>query len=356
MALKQDERALLQLVCERGQSYADLAELLGISEQAVREKARAALSELGGADPDAEVGLTDYLLGQADPIGRADAVRHLQADPEARELAAEISAKLQAIAPAAQLPRLPEPKGRRRRAAATPPGEPEPAAASATGSGAAAAARSRPPRSAAQSRLIAALAAGGVILVFAILAIAGVFSSDDGSDSAEATAEAQREVTSVPLQARGGSGVAGEANFGLANDNLFVDLSVDGLNPDLGNDSVYVLWLMIEDGGGYPVSIVVPGQNGSVQDRYAVPTPVAVAVAGNARFVQVSESPARELRNQIDQAVQAGAPLVPFSGEVLARGRIPLAEGVQAPSGAEGSGVGDAGASDPGAGGDQPTP
>ena len=32
MALKQDERALLQLVCERGQSYGDLAELLGIGE------------------------------------------------------------------------------------------------------------------------------------------------------------------------------------------------------------------------------------------------------------------------------------------------------------------------------------
>ena len=29
MALKQDQRALLQLVCERGQTYADLAELLG---------------------------------------------------------------------------------------------------------------------------------------------------------------------------------------------------------------------------------------------------------------------------------------------------------------------------------------
>ena len=37
MALKQDERALLQLVCERGQSYTDLAELLAISEDEVRE-------------------------------------------------------------------------------------------------------------------------------------------------------------------------------------------------------------------------------------------------------------------------------------------------------------------------------
>ena len=94
MALKQDERALLQLVCERGQSYEDLAGLLGISEEEVRAKARSALTELGGADPDAEVGLTDYLLGQADPIGRADAVRYLQQDAEARELASSIATPL----------------------------------------------------------------------------------------------------------------------------------------------------------------------------------------------------------------------------------------------------------------------
>ena len=36
---------------------------------------RGALTALGGVDPDRNVGITDYLLGQADPIGRADAVR-----------------------------------------------------------------------------------------------------------------------------------------------------------------------------------------------------------------------------------------------------------------------------------------
>ena len=117
MAHKQDERALLQLVCERGQSYEDLAGLLGISEDEVRAKARHALTELGGADPDAEVPLTDYLLGQADPIGRADAVRHMQQDDETRELATTISTKLAAIAPSATLPSIPEPRGRKRKAA-----------------------------------------------------------------------------------------------------------------------------------------------------------------------------------------------------------------------------------------------
>ena len=123
MPLSGDQRALLQLLCERGQSYDDIAGLLGGTPGEVRERARAALTELGGSDPDAEVGLTDYLLGQADPIGRADAVRHLQADPDALELATRIETALRLIAPDAKAPRLPEPRGKRRRAATPAAGD-----------------------------------------------------------------------------------------------------------------------------------------------------------------------------------------------------------------------------------------
>ena len=91
---------MLQLLLERGQSYADLASLLGVDEAGVRARARAALTELAGADPDRNVGLTDYLLGQADPIGRADAVRHLKDDPHDLELATELTQKLRLVAPA----------------------------------------------------------------------------------------------------------------------------------------------------------------------------------------------------------------------------------------------------------------
>ena len=98
---------MLQLLLERGQSYADLASLLGVEEAEVRARARATLTELAGADPDRHVGLTDYLLGQADPIGRADAVRHLKDDPDDLELATEITQKIRLIAPDAELPRLP---------------------------------------------------------------------------------------------------------------------------------------------------------------------------------------------------------------------------------------------------------
>ncbi len=96
---------MLQLLLERDQSYEDIASLLGGSRDDVRRRARAALEELGGQDPDREVGLTDYILGQADPIGRADAARHLQSDPESLALAEELSTKLRLIAPAGDAPR-----------------------------------------------------------------------------------------------------------------------------------------------------------------------------------------------------------------------------------------------------------
>ncbi len=108
---------MLQLLLEGGQGYDDIGSLLGIPPDQVRSRARDALREMGGADPDAQVQLSDFLLGQADPIGRADAVRHLQNDPEANALASRLLTQLRLIAPQAELPEIPAPKGGRRAAA-----------------------------------------------------------------------------------------------------------------------------------------------------------------------------------------------------------------------------------------------
>ena len=236
MTLTADQQAMLQLLLERGQSYADLASVLGVGVDEVRSRARAALTELGGADPDAEVGLTDYLLGQADPIGRADAVRHLQADPDSERLAAELAERLRGIAPDAQLPRAPRAEG----------ASPHPQAG---------AERSLPPRR--DTRAIRAgpaarhdvpsPAAGDhraprappVLVIAAVLAIAGAFDGGDEepAPAAETTtsAEAEGEVlTSVPLEAQSGGDASGEAAFGVASgDQPYVDISLQRAEPTL---------------------------------------------------------------------------------------------------------------------------
>jgi hypothetical protein len=132
VAVTDEQRAMLQLLLEGGQGYEDIGSLLGIAPDEVRSRARLALTEIGGADPDAQVGLSDYLLGQADPIGRADAIRHLQSDPEANALAQRLVQNLRLLAPRATLPEIPEPRGGRRAATPPPPRAAAPAPPSAT--------------------------------------------------------------------------------------------------------------------------------------------------------------------------------------------------------------------------------
>lgn len=342
MALQGDQRALLQLLVERGQSYEDISGLLGSSAEDVRAQARAALTEIGGSDPDAEVGLTDYLLGQADPIGRADAVRHLQGDPEAHALAVRIEEGLREIAPAANLPKLPEPRGKARRAA-VPTG---PSAAADDRSSSSPSARppgEDPGRGGAsrQTKIIGAIAGAGVVLVVAILAIAGVFGGDDDEPAGTASAATETttedgttttaetaNVTEVKLEPVGDSGVAGSAGFGIANQSqLYVDLSVDGLDPKAPKDSTYFFWLMIGEEGGYPLNQpLVPDQNGRFSGRVAVPTAVAQTVAGQAQMVKVSLSPVDDLAAAAQEAARQQVPIVSFTGEELAEGKIPLAD------------------------------
>ena len=357
MPLRGDQRALLQLVTERGQSYEDISGLLGVSVEDARAQAREALTELGGSDPDAEVGLTDYLLGQADPIGRADAVRYLQGSPESLALAQRIQDGLSEIAPQATQPRLPEPRGRRARAATPGPGEapPAPAAADAGGAdGALARVRST------QGRLIAILGAAGVILLFVILAVAGAFSGDDDSSSTAASTTAgdsttasrqTSNITTVKLSPVGGSGVGGTAEFGLVNQSqLYVDLDIQGLDPTPAKGKTTLVWLMIGDQGGYPInnpvqSPIQPDQNGNYSGRIAVPTPVAVTVGNQATAVKISSSPTAEVATAAKQAVKQQAPILRFIGTELASGDIPLASGGQSSGGSQAPGAGSGGSS-----------
>src|SRR5918997_5409170 len=74
-ALAPDQRAVLELLLRQGRSYAELSELLGISEDAVRTRAHGALATLAPDRP-APVGedgaVADWILGQLD-AGEAEA-------------------------------------------------------------------------------------------------------------------------------------------------------------------------------------------------------------------------------------------------------------------------------------------
>ncbi len=332
MALTADQTATLRLLLERGHSYADLAGLLEIDESEVRDRARAALRDLGGADPDRNVALTDYLLGQADPIGRADVVRHLREDPEDYRLATTLAERLRETVPGAELPRLPgEPRegrilGRLRR----PRTEAPPAAAD------------RPERTVRigsrlavnRTRLLVALASGAILLVAIVLGVTGAFGGGDEESPATTTAasgdsnagsNADSELTTVPLKPPGGGDARGQAIFGVASaDQPYVDLSISGLDP-APSGQTYVAWLMLTRDQGYPLSPIEVQSNGTYQDRFALPSAILPVVA-RVRFVDISIAPAQEIADQIQKAVQNTQLVVDKPGRTVLLGDIPIAK------------------------------
>ena len=355
MTLTADQQAMLQLLLERGQSYDDLASVLGVGVDEVRSRARAALTELGGADPDAQVGLTDYLLGQADPIGRADAVRQLQGDPDSRRLASELLDRLRELAPGAQLPELPKPRerrgvlGRRAQAAPAEAGPAPPPEAAEERRAPSAPARLRETLSRGQQRLIVALVAGAVLMIGAVLAIAGAFDGDDEAQPAtetQTTAQAEGDVlTAVQLEPQGGGDASGEATFGLATgDQPYVDITLEDLSA-LQQDRTYVVWLLLSEDQGYPLSPLQVSEDGSFSDRFPIPQ-FAIPIASRARFVDISLSENRTLLEDLRRAVNKQRPILGYQGDSVLRGEIPVQEapqgqGGQLPGGGGGGGGGE---------------
>ena len=321
---------MLQLLLERGQSYGDLASVLGVDEAEVRARARAALTEIAGADPDRNVGLTDYLLGQADPIGRADASRHLREDAADHELATTLVERLREMFPAAQLPRLPgEPRsGRFARRAAGAGARPDEGSASGTTS------RGRSGLSRSQTRLIAIAASAGVIVIAIVLAITGAFGGGSDSTASEATSTtasaSDQQIQTVALKPLDGGNAGGEAVFGLATgDQPYVDVSIEGLDP-APQDETYVIWLMLTPGKGYPLSPFAVQESGSFQNRYSIPSAVLPVVA-RVRYVDVSIAPVTAIRKLVRGAIKNTSLVLDEPGDTVLRGTIPKASGAQQP-------------------------
>ncbi|MFL5832193.1 MAG: RNA polymerase sigma factor [Solirubrobacteraceae bacterium] len=107
--LPADQRAVLQLVLQRGRTYDDIAQLLSIDRAAVRERALSALDALGpGTRVPAEQRalITDYLLGQL-PGGVADNVHDRLAESASERAWARVVASELGTLARGPLPEIP---------------------------------------------------------------------------------------------------------------------------------------------------------------------------------------------------------------------------------------------------------
>jgi len=329
---------MLQLLLERGQRYADLASVLGVDEAEVRSRARQALTELGGVDPDRNVGLTDYLLGQADPIGRADAVRHLKDDPEDLSLATELSQKLLLVAPEADLPRLPgeERRPRPRRAGADRSRLPIPKRLRRTHGADDAAAPRRTTLTRRQGQLAVLLGCAAVLLVVGILAVAGAFSGGGSNASGTTTTTGTQNLATIELKPQTNTNAAGAARFGLQNgQQAFVDVGLRGLQPPPARQT-YVIWLMLTPTQGYPLSPIrtcgskVPqpclSKSGSYENRFELPS-ATLTIVSRTRSVDVAVAPTGQVRSAISSAIKQNQLIIQRPGTTVLRGTLPKASG-----------------------------
>jgi len=315
---------MLQLLLERGQRYADLASVLGVDEAEVRSRAREALTGLGGVDPDRNVGLTDYLLGQADPIGRADAVRHLKDHPEDLSLATELSQKLLLVAPEADLPRLPgeERRPRPRRGGADGSRWPIPKrlARSREGGGETAEHASRATLGRHRTQLAVGAGSAGLLVLVGILAIAGVFSG--GSSSPASTTTSTPTPVTVGLKPQGGGKASGSVTFGAQNEQQpVVDVTVRNLDP-APPDQAYLLWLLLTPSRGYPLpTVITPSKSGAYENRVSIP-PAALAIITRLRYVNVSIAPVKTIQAAIAKGVRSRRIILEKPGTTVLQGRV----------------------------------
>ena len=324
MALSEDSRSLLQLLLARGKTYGDIASLLGVDESEVRARAHSALTEINGSDPDRDANLTDYLLGQADPLERADTARTLAENPAARETASDLSAQLRLLVPGAELPRLDATAGslsagaRRSRDARTQRSRKETGRASSpekSGDGFFAG------LSMSQRRLLAILVLGAllVLVVLAVLTLIGSDANDNGNGTDE---PAPTTAILRPVEGEQGRGVV---NFGFSGTELAAQLQFSELEPSAEGQS-YVVWLF-GPGGSFPINQTSVDDTGAISGQVAINQALLCFIAGDLfpdmRLSRVDDG---EIRSVLQQARRGGeeAQLPEFVGELVLEGPISM--------------------------------
>jgi hypothetical protein len=392
VAVTDEQRAMLQLLLQGRQGYEDIGSLLGIAPEEARSRSRAALTEIGGADPDAQVGLSDYLLGQADPIGRADAVRHLQSDPEDNALAQRLVQNLRLLAPQAQLPEIPEPRGGRRTAPPPPPAPTSvtappsappaaPGAPAAPAAGAPAAPKGPGFASRAAGffsglgslegkRRTQAIVGGAALLALVIVAIVIVAGSGSGggNDCAPVnTASAQQAgVPTIKLTADGPSAdsdcaPSGQVTLGAAQQNTqsaknqtptFI-LQANAVHvPATGNGERYLLWLYKSDTQAVPLGQETVDEGGNLTGGVPLIAQQVLLLPAfdSIRFSKVNSAQANQLGQSIAAQGKKATGVTNFVGTPVLQGNISelglnqlLQQAQQqAPSGQSGAGAGSA--------------
>jgi hypothetical protein len=225
--LTDEQRAIVELVLQQGKSYDELADMLGIPEARVRERAREALIELApvsvrAVEEDWRGQIADYVLGQQSGPEATATRGHLRRSESARGWTRSLLDALDQLYGDRELPVIPEPDRGARRAAAPRGAEAGPLA------GGDAIRRRR--------LLAAAAAAGALVLLLAVLVWPiGVLGGDDDEGGGGSTANAS-DAAAADTDSGGSAIIAKQQG------KTQILVQAQGLQPST-QKSVYQVWL-----------------------------------------------------------------------------------------------------------------
>jgi hypothetical protein len=369
VALSDEQQAMLRLLAQGEQGYADIAALMGLSEEEVRAKVVGALAQLqaegkpapdvpppvpGGAKPAVEV-----TAPEPEPVAEAPAATEASAEP----------AIANAVAPSAGADGPPGPKpAPAEPTAAKSAAESQPAKSAAQPT----AAETRPKESAAKptasrpdptptvspppsgrppsgGRTItlptgrnAWLLGGGIVAAIVVIVVVVLLASGGGGGSSSTAsteaatthteeggtepAASSNKLTEAKLTAVDGSEAAGVATFGRVKNKLALQIEATGLEPTTEGTNSYTVWLAQSPQRMLPLASTAVKATGKGANEIAAQFEVPVEILGylaSGTFDQIAIT--RTDNKQLEAAIEAAtkqkkAPA--YSGEEVLRGTI----------------------------------
>lgn len=287
MGLTDESRALLQLLLVRGKDYGQIAELLGVDRGEVATRTADALAQLAGGPGQLDPVLTDYMVGQADPITRAEAARLLSEDSDKAAAYAEVRDQLDLLFPGATVPAPPRAETDRvagSRRDGTPSGKredlpqsqgvdlqvpPGPRARFAALDGRTAAI------------LAALVAALGLASVIAVVLLLG------GGGAEQEVIEEPPPPTVAVLRPPDGGSSRGEVEFGFAGSRFAANVALSDLAPSRPDEG-YALWLE-GPAGSFPFDSARVGEQGSIAGQSEISQAIICFIAADL-FTEVKVS------------------------------------------------------------------
>jgi hypothetical protein len=298
VGLTDDQKAMLRLLAQREEGYDDMAALMGISVEEVRERVKEALAEVEepptGEDEPAPESASASVPAPPAPAAPVD-------PPQA--------VVEQKVAPAPEPPAKPAPKRPSARRATQIPGF-------------------KVPKD--RGALIGLGAGALVVVIFVIVLIVGGDGGGSGSTATSgesnlaenASAGAENEnLTQAVLSPADGSDAGGRAVFGRFKKKILLQVTAEGLEPSRQGET-YTVWLYRSPKIALQIGSVPVDDSGKLAAQFEIPAQLLTYVAnGSFDQIDVARTVTAEYKAAFTKAKKESR-VPPYVGESVLRGEI----------------------------------